>query len=74
MAAHNPPVADWPVTSFADDVWELYDTNDRLDPGARPRRASTRKSSRELKRLFIIEAARYNVLPLDDRSRGARRS
>ena len=51
---------------FDDDVWELYGTR-RLDPGPRPRRASTRTKLHELQRLFLIEAAKYNVLPLDDR-------
>ena len=38
----------------------------RLDPGPRPRRRAAREA-RELQRLFLIEAAKYNVLPLDDR-------
>ena len=58
MAAELPPLDD--------DVWELYDTR-RLDPGARPRRASSPSKLHELQRLFLIEAAKYNVLPLDDR-------
>ena len=39
----------------------------RLDPGARPRRRAARTKLAELQRLFLIEAAKYNVLPLDDR-------
>ena len=39
----------------------------RLDPGARPRHGTPDKLA-ELQRLFLIEATRYNVLPLDDRS------
>ena len=38
-----------------------------LDAGARPRRRRCRTSSHELQRQFLIEATRYNVLPLDDR-------
>lgn len=51
---------------FEDDVWELYDTttdwtqaHDLAD--AQPSRLAT------LKELFVIEAARHQVFPLDDR-------
>jgi hypothetical protein len=49
-----------------DDVWELYDTNtdwsQAHDVAARhPERLE------QLKRLWLIEAVKYNVLPLDDR-------
>jgi arylsulfatase len=51
---------------FDEDVWELYDgsadwtqTNDLA--AQQPERLA------ELQRLFVIEAAKYNVLPLDDR-------
>src|SRR3954452_9885622 len=52
--------------AFDDDVWELYDTNvdwtQFEDVSAQhPERLH------ELQRLFLIEAARNNVLPLDDR-------
>ena len=40
----------------------------RLDAGARPRQGATRRSCAELQRLFLIEAGKYNVLPLDDRT------
>jgi arylsulfatase len=54
-----------PLPALDDDVWELYAPDDwtqahdlaREQPG----------KLRELQRLFLIEAARYNVLPLDDR-------
>ena len=39
----------------------------RLDAGARTSPPSSRRSSHGLQRLFLIEAAKYNVLPLDDR-------
>ena len=52
--------------AFDDDVWELYDTSvdwtQFEDVSAQhPERLH------ELQRLFLIEAARNNVLPLDDR-------
>ena len=39
----------------------------RLDPGARPRRRACPRSSPSCSALFLIEARKYNVLPLDDR-------
>ncbi|MGB4110540.1 MAG: arylsulfatase, partial [Desulfomonilia bacterium] len=60
VTAHNTPVADWPKRGFDEDIWELYDTNTDWTQAhdlahKRPERL------RELKRLFLIEAARYNV-------------
>ena len=53
------------VPRFDDDVWELYGPDDWTQAhdlaGEQPDRLH------ELQRLFMIEAARYNVLPLDDR-------
>ena len=52
--------------AFDDDVWELYDTSvdwTQFDDS----RAEHPDGSHELQRLFLIEAARNNVLPLDDR-------
>ena len=47
------------------DVWELYAPDDWTQAhdlaGEQPEKLA------ELQRLFLIEAARYNVLPLDDR-------
>jgi arylsulfatase A-like enzyme len=53
--------------AFDDDVWELYDgTRD----WTQARDLSTKNPDKlhELQRLFLIEATRYRVLPLDDRS------
>jgi len=51
---------------FDDDVWELYDTN--VDwTQARDIAAEHPGKLRELQQLFLIEAAKYNVFPLDDR-------
>ena len=56
--------------AFDDDVWELYDT-----PRTGRRRTTCAKENpeklKELQRLFLIEAAKYNVLPLDDRMSSA---
>jgi arylsulfatase len=66
VAAHNPPGAGWPHRSLTDAVWELYDT--RTDwSQARNLAHQHPDKLRELQRLFLIEAARHNVLPLEDR-------
>ena len=67
ITAHNPPIPDWRQRSFHDDVWELYDTNTDWTQ-ARDLAKERPEKLRELQRLFLIEAAKYNVLPLDDRA------
>lgn len=67
VAAHNPPVPGWPERDFDEDVWELYDTTTDWTQANDLARKHPEKLA-ELRRLFLIEAARYNVLPLDDRS------
>ena len=52
--------------SFDDDVWELYDGADDWTQAHDLSREQPDKLH-ELQRLFLIEAARCNVLPLDDR-------
>ena len=54
------------VPAFDDDVWELYDTNKDWTQ-ANNLAAQMPEKLHELQRLWLIEAARYNVLPLDDR-------
>src|ERR1017187_10095421 len=49
-----------------DDVWELYDTTTDWSQ-ARDISAEHPDKLKELKRLWLIEAVKYNVLPLDDR-------
>jgi arylsulfatase A-like enzyme len=55
---------EWPALD--EDVWELYDTNSDWTQ-ARNLAAEQPEKLRDLQRLFLIEAAKYNVLPLDDR-------
>jgi arylsulfatase A-like enzyme len=52
---------------FDEDIWELYDTN-RDWSQARDLAAENPEKLAALKRLWLIEAVRYNVLPLDDRT------
>jgi arylsulfatase A-like enzyme len=54
------------ATALDDDVWELYDTNTDWTQ-AKDLSAEQPERLAELQRLFLIEAAKYNVLPLDDR-------
>jgi hypothetical protein len=63
---HSTPwlTRDWP--SFDADDWELYDTTKDWSQ-ARDLSKEMPDKLRELQFLFLIEAARYNVFPLDDR-------
>jgi arylsulfatase A-like enzyme len=49
-----------------EDVWELYDTNSDWTQAHDLAQEQPEKLAK-LQRLFLIEAAKYNVLPLDDR-------
>jgi arylsulfatase A-like enzyme len=51
---------------FEDDVWELYDTTTDWTQ-ARDLAATMPDRLRELQQLFVIEAGRHQVFPLDDR-------
>ncbi len=54
----------WP--SFDEDEWELYDTTKDWSQ-ARDLSKEMPEKLRELQELFLIEASKYNVFPLDDR-------
>jgi arylsulfatase A-like enzyme len=51
---------------FDDDVWELYDTSKDWSQSNNLAKQMPEKLA-QLQRLWLIEATRYNVLPLDDR-------
>ena len=53
------------MPAFDDDVWELYGPDDWTQ--AHDIAAEQPEKLAELQRLFLIEAGKYNVLPLDDR-------
>ena len=55
------------LPAFDDDVWELYDGSDDYSQ-ARNLAAEQPERLAELQRLWLIEATKYNVLPIDDRS------
>jgi hypothetical protein len=54
------------VPAFDDDVWELYDTSKDWTQFEDLSQENPEKLH-ELQRLFVIEATKNNVLPLDDR-------
>jgi arylsulfatase A-like enzyme len=55
------------VPALADDVWELYDTTSDWSQ-ARDLSGEMPEKLTELKQLFLLEAAKYNVFPIDDRT------
>jgi arylsulfatase len=54
------------MPAFDEDKWELYDTNTDWTQANDLAKANPGKLA-ELQRLWMIEATKYNVLPLDDR-------
>ena len=66
VTRHSTAVDPRAPRSFADDTWELYDTNTDWSQ-ARDLAAEMPEKLAELQALFIEEAKKYNVLPLDDR-------
>ena len=55
------------LPAFDDDVWELYDGNNDYSQ-AHDLAAENPEMLAKLQRLFLIEATKYNVLPMDDRT------
>jgi arylsulfatase len=55
------------IVAFDDDVWELYDGNTDYSQ-ARNLAAENPEKLHQLQRLWLIEAVKYNVLPIDDRT------
>src|SRR5215204_4676479 len=53
------------LPAFDEDVWELYGPDDWTQ--ARDLDAAQPGKLAELQRLFLLEAGKYNVFPLDDR-------
>jgi arylsulfatase len=65
VTRHSTPWVMAETPAYDDDVWELYGPDDWSQ--SNDLSAEMPEKLRELQRLFLIEAARYNVLPLDDR-------
>jgi arylsulfatase len=67
VTRHSTPwVMGTALPAFDDDVWELYDTTTDWSQ-AHDLAAEQPAKLAELQRLFLIEACKYDVLPLDDR-------
>lgn len=66
VTKHYTPWIMGPRPELDDDVWELYDTSKDWSQSNDLSKEMPEKL-RELQRLFIIEATRYKVLPIDDR-------
>jgi len=64
---HRVPWEPQPRATFDKDKWELYDTRKDFSL-ANDMAAKNPKKLKELQALFMKEAVKYNVLPLDDRS------
>ena len=65
VTRHSTPWVVEPLRPYDEDVWELYGPDDWTQ--AHDLAAEQPEKLRELQRLFLVEAARYGVLPLDDR-------
>jgi len=66
LTRHSTPFIVEDLPPFDKDVWELYDgTTDWTQ--AHDLAKEQPEKLRELQRLWLIEAVKYNVLPLDDR-------
>ena len=66
VTRHSTPWVIEPLPSFADDVWELYDTTTDWSQ-SHDLAAEMPEKLAELQQLWLAEARKYNVLPLDDR-------
>jgi arylsulfatase A-like enzyme len=66
VTKHVTPWIQAPNIPLDDDVWELYDTSKDWSQSKDLAREMPKKLH-ELQRLWLIEATRYKVLPIDDR-------
>jgi arylsulfatase len=66
VTRHSTPFIVEKLPAYDDDVWELYDGNKDWTQ-ARDLSKEMPEKLHELQRLWLIEATKYNVLPLDDR-------
>ena len=66
VTKHRTPWTTDQPPPFDDDVWELYGPDDWTQ--ANDLAAQNPQKLAEMQRLWLIEAVKYNVVPLDDRS------
>jgi len=70
LAGRHRPPAPWefkPRTTLENDTWELYDTQTDFSL-AHDLAVQNPEKLKELQELFLTEAVKYHVLPLDDRT------
>ena len=67
VTKHYTPWIPGKSPALDDDVWELYDTSKDWSQ-ARDLSKEMAEKLKELQRLWLIEATRYKVLPIDDRT------
>ena len=67
VTKHRTPWGQQVPPAFDDDNWELYDGSKDYSQANDLSREMPEKLH-ELQRLFLIEATKYNVIPLDDRT------
>jgi arylsulfatase A-like enzyme len=65
VTRHSTPWTFGKMPALDDDQWELYDPKDWTQ--AHDIATDNHEKLRELQRLWLIEAVKYSVLPLDDR-------
>jgi hypothetical protein len=65
VTRHSIPWVATKMPAFDDDKWELYGPDDWTQANDLAKKEP--EKLKELQRLFLIEATKYNVLPLDDR-------
>jgi arylsulfatase len=64
---HKAPWEAAPRRPLTEDVWELYNVNEDFSQAHNLAEENPAKLE-ELKKMFMDEAVKYNVLPIDDRS------
>lgn len=64
---HKAPWEQQPRRPLAEDVWELYNVNEDFSQANNLAEKNPEKLE-ELKKKFLEEAVKFNVLPIDDRS------
>jgi arylsulfatase len=64
---HRAPWETTPRRPLTEDIWELYNVNEDFSQ-ANDLAAKEPAKLEELKKLFMEEAVKYHVLPIDDRS------
>ncbi|HEX5848939.1 MAG TPA: arylsulfatase [Rubrobacter sp.] len=69
VTKHRTPwvIGEAKLPAFDDDIWELYDGSKDYSQ-AHDLSGEMPDKLHELQRLWLIEATRYNVIPLDDRA------